>query len=123
MESPVVRFRIYYDDGTTYDGDPWMAPCDGVQIIVQKDDAAGDPYAVGRELLYDTDFYCWRVEQQQWFKCDLYGMFDYLRAPGPKKVLAGRTALRSAYKAAIVRAIQDPDFPLKSAKQAGEERL
>jgi hypothetical protein len=121
MDRP--RWRVYYDDGTTYDGDVWTAPCDGVQVLVQRDDAAGDLYAVGRELLFDADFYCWRVEAERWFRCDLYGLFDYLRSPGMKKIVAGRTAPRDAYKGALLRAQADPDFPVKTARQAGEGRL
>ncbi len=117
------RFRIFYDDGSTYSGEVWDAPGDGVQVIVQCDDAAGDPYAVGRELLFDADFYCWRAQESKWFRCDIFGLHDYLRVAGGKKVVFGRTAPRSAYKAALIQAATDPDFPLKSARQAGEDRL
>lgn len=115
-----MQWRVFYDDGTTVDSRTPLEDVrgDGVQVIVQRDDAVGDLYAVGRELLFDADFYCWRDDR--WFRCDLYGLFDYLRLPGLKKVLAGRTAHRAAYKAALLRAQQDTDFPVKSALQAGE---
>lgn len=119
-----MRFRIYYDDGTADSGTPLEdVRGDGVIVIVQADDAPGDPYAVGRELLFDADYYCWRLEDRRWFRCDIRGLFDYLVAPGMKKVLAGRTVQRAVYKDALRRAQADPDFPVKSAIQAGESRL
>lgn len=119
----VALWRVYYDDGSTVDSTTPLEDVrgDGVQVIVQRDDAPGDVYAVGRELLFDADYYCWRGDR--WFRCDLYGLFDYLRAPGLKKVLAGRTATRMAYKTAMIRAQADMDFPPKSAWQAGEARI
>lgn len=116
----MVQWRVYFDDGATVDSTTPLEDVrgDGVQVIVQRDDTPGDVYAVGRELLYDADFYCWRDDR--WFRCDLYGLFDYLRHPGWRKVVAGRTAHRAAYKTALLRAQQDSDFPLKSARQAGE---
>ena len=80
---------------------------EGVQAIAQRDDDPGDAYAVGRELLFDADYYCWRFATPEttgrWFRCDLYGLFDYLRRPGWKKVLAGRTADRGLSRGARSR--------------------
>ncbi len=119
----MLQWRVYYDDGSTCDSTTSVEAVrgDGVQVIVQRDDALGDVYAVGRELLFDADFYCWR--DGRWFRCDLYGLFDYLRQPGWTKVLAGRTAHRTAYKRALAAAATDAQFPPKSARQAGETRL
>lgn len=120
-----MLWRAYYDNGTTSDSE-WdirKVPTEGVIVMVQKDDAPGDPYAVGRELLFDRDYYCWDVKQGRWFGCDLYGMNDYLRREGWKKVLFGRWTERSNYKSLLLKAQGDPDFPVKSALQAGEERL
>lgn len=124
----MLRWRIYYDDGTTHDSSTPEPTGNergvGVLVIVQADDAPGDPYAVGRELLFDADFYCWRARDARWFRCDLYGLFDYLASPGlMKKVLAGRMVERDVYKSTLIAAQGDPDFPPKSAVQAGEERL
>lgn len=121
-------YRVYYDDGsmTLSDGNrDFVAELDGegVIVIVQEDSDPGDPYAVGRELLFDADYYCWRAADLRWFRCDLYGLFDYLRRPGWKKVLAGRTVPRDIYKATLIKAQNDPDFPVKTAIQAGEGRL
>jgi hypothetical protein len=125
-ESRVVQWRVYYDDVPPQDSlnaTVMGVRGEGVQAIAQRDATPGDPYAVGRELLFDADFYCWNFNDERWFRCDLYGLFDYLRRPGFKKVLAGRTANRAAYKRALIAAQSDPDFPPKSAIQAGEERL
>jgi hypothetical protein len=117
-------WRVYYADGSTYDGAVADAPGDGVIVIVQADNTPGDPYAVGRELLFDADFYCYRVREDRWFRCDVFGLHDYLRTPGHmSKVVFGQWAARSVYKATLIRAQQDPDFPVKSAMQAGERRL
>lgn len=127
------RWRVYYDDGSVFDNftprlvgmvhEPMFAPGSGVIAIVQDDDAPGDVYAVGRELLFDADYYCWRMEENRWFKCDIRGLFDYLDSPGWKKVLAGRTAPRSVYRSVLIQAINDPNFKVRSAVQANEARL
>lgn len=116
------RWRIYYDGGTA----DWRQavetiPGEGVIAIVQADDTPGDPYAVGRQVLFDRDFYWW--EGDGWVMGDAYGLFDYLRRPGWKKIVAGRTVDRRRYKATLTQAVTDPDFPVKTARQAGEARL
>ena len=47
-------------------------------------------------------------------------MSDYLRRPGWKKVIEGRTTDRAIYKQTLLAMQADPDFPVKSALQAGE---
>lgn len=122
------RWRVYYDDGSIADNFALnhtvpTAPGVGVLVIVQEDNDLGDIYSTGRELLFDADYYCWRVEEERWFKCDIHGLFDYLAAPGWKRVLAGRTAPRSAYRAALINAQNDPSFSPRSSAQANEQRL
>lgn len=106
------RWRIYYDDGSTYDASIEAAPCDGVIVVVQ-DDAD-----VGRELLHMKDFYVW--DHGRWFGCDRYGLEDYLRRPGWKKMIAGRNTTPANYHALMERARVDPDFPGKTARLVGE---
>ena len=121
----VIRWRVYYDDGIESDSRTPVQYLrgDGVVAIAQADDRPEDPYRVGRILLFDRDFYVWDDCQECWLMVDTYGMYDYLRQSGWKKVLAGRTINRSLYKRILERAASDPDFPAKSARQAGEERL
>ncbi|RPH64995.1 MAG: hypothetical protein EHM89_00200 [Acidobacteria bacterium] len=106
------QWRIYYDDGSTYDGPVDLAPCDGVIVVAQAD------ADVGREILHLKDFYYW--ERDRWFGCDLYGLWDYLRRPGWKKTLAGRNTEHRNYSAIYQRALDDDDLPPKSARHMNE---
>ncbi len=113
-----MRWRIYYDDGSTHsDGvtSVEFAPCDGVIVIAQADDD------VGRELLHRKDHYYW--ERARWWGCDRYGLEDYLRRPGWRKVLSGRNTEYQNYAALFERARTDPDLPVKTARLVGEEPL
>jgi hypothetical protein len=107
-------YRIFYDDGSTYDGAVEEAPCEGVIIVVQDDSD------VGREVLHMKDYYYW--EHMRWWGADRWGMEDYLRRPGWKKVCAGRNTLPANYSALYDRANQDPDFATKSAFNLTEGR-
>lgn len=83
------KFRVYYEDGSTYDGDPFDAPATGVQVITQEDPAR----TKGFRLFTSKDAYCYK--DGNWFQCDTPGMFDYLMGhPGPLKVLFGRMMVR-----------------------------
>jgi hypothetical protein len=109
------RWCIHYDDGTAYrstDGPLDRAPCDGVIVIAQED------VDVGRELLHLKDFYYW--DRDRWFGSDRYGMEDYLRRPGWKKIVAGRNTTPAQYHTLMDRARLDPWLPAKSARLTGE---
>jgi hypothetical protein len=99
-------FRVYYDDGTTWSQGIEDTPCEGVVVIVQ------DEPDVGREVLHIKDFYYW--EHGRWWGADRWGMEDYLRRPGWKKVLAGRNTFYANYADLYRQACSDPDFPPKS---------
>jgi hypothetical protein len=101
-----VTYRIFYDDGSTYDGAVEDAPCEGVIVIVQDDPD------VGREVLHIKDFYYF--ERDRWWGADRWGMEDYLRRPGWKKVVAGRNTSYANYSVLYDLANADPDFPPKS---------
>lgn len=106
------KWKVLYDTGSCT-GSVEDAPGDGVIVIVQEDDD------VGREILHRKDFYYW--ERGRWFGCDLYGLYDYLRRPGWKKVLAGRNVEPRVYHAMMEQARVDPDFPPKTARLTGED--
>jgi len=110
----MVAWRIYYDDGGAFSSGSAVedAPCDGVIIIAQAD------HDVGKEILHRKDFYYW--ERGRWWGCDRYGLEDYLRRPGWKKVLAGRNTEHRNYSALYERARTDPDLPYKTAKLVSE---
>lgn len=87
------RFKVYYDDGTVYEGDgsdesAWAAPQIGVQVVVYADDAT----AAGYRKVFPKGFkayWCWRGGE--WLLSDDAGYWDYMMyLPGPKKVLFGR---------------------------------
>lgn len=113
-----MTWRIYYDDGSTFDstmGTPVEAPGLGVQAIVQPDER------VGRVLLTRFDWYYWRVDLGEWWASDLFGLLDQLtsdRDGRVQAVKAGRNAV--AYDDILKRAMDDPDFPPKSARLVGE---
>lgn len=117
----MLEWRIYYGDRTTYsseDGSPFDAPPDNVQAIVFVDPT------VGRGIVAKRSIYYWVPEEGQWsgLMDQLgYGLFDYLRQPGARKVIFGRTISNAAYDAVIRQAVTDPDFPVKSANLPGEE--
>jgi hypothetical protein len=112
----VTCWRIYYGDGSTVDdtADPWLVPGVNVQAIVQADPD------VGRYVLHHQDFYWWMPDDGQWHQGDHFGLWDYLARPGPRKVVFGRSLDNVSYKALLAEAVNDPDFPPKSALRAGE---
>src|SRR3990172_5918358 len=103
----VPAFRVYYDGGATYDGDPFWTPVFGVLVIVEQDPDHG------RRLVSAKDYYVW--EHKRWWAVDFVGMVDYLARPGPRRVLFGRTVPNDVWYAAMRRANEDPDFPAPTA--------
>jgi len=82
---------IYYSDATTYQGPPERAPERDVQVIVQHDADHGWHLTLG------SDYYVWRTGA--WVGVDLFGLWDYLAAPGWKRVLFGRTIGNEEFQA------------------------
>lgn len=106
-----MRWRIYYSDGvfSDTDGSAYMAPALGVLVVACEDEA------VGRVLVYGQSYYFWWEKHQRWWGGNLFGMYDYLREPGPKRVLFGREVPNPDWDAAIKRATDDDYLPIKSA--------
>lgn len=100
------QFRIYYHDGTTYDGDPFQAPAWGVLVIVEPNRDSG------RQIVQNGDYYCW--SDNHWYPMDYIGMVDYLARPGPRKVIFGRLVSYDDFYSAYIRADNDPDFPKRT---------
>ena len=90
----MIRFRIYYDDGSTYDGNGSLdsainAPTVGAQVIVYE-----SANSRGRSLVHSKDYYYFK--DGLWNGCDWGGLFDYLTQMGFAKVLLfGRTMMRN----------------------------
>lgn len=78
-----MKFKVFYDDGRTYQGDPFGAPGLGVICIVDRHDFP--------HLHEGSDYYVWKFRENGWTGVDLFGLWDYLVQPGEKKVLFGRT--------------------------------
>lgn len=93
-------FRIYYDDGSTYAGDPFEAASHGVIAVVVRRN--------GKPLVWHSrDAYYWHKEMG-WTPCDDWGYRDYmLNYIGPKAVLFGRNVRDEQYWAIIKRAIAE----------------
>lgn len=109
-----MNWRIYYGDGSTYDGEPFAAPSLNVQAIAQLDDE------VGRHVIAGFDFYWYEPSEDKWWGGEAFGLWDYLSRPGVRKVIFARTLLNEDYRAVFKRACEDPDFPVKSAMRTDE---
>lgn len=109
-----VGFRVYYDGGATWDGDPFAAPGLGVLVIVERDPDHG------RRLVLGATYYTWTGDR--WLPRDEIGFWDYLQQPGPRKVLFGRWVADDVWTDACRRANADPDFPPRTAWRQSEER-
>ena len=108
-----MNYRIYYGDGTAYDGPVEEAPARNVQLIVQSSQEHGWQALSG-------DFYVWRPGH--WFAVDHFGLYDYLLEPGWKRVLFGRTLTSEEYNAIWHQAMNDPEMPPKTAFEKRERR-
>lgn len=89
-----MRWRIYYDDGSTVDDQTshWVVPAVGVQVIAQSS-PGNDEHCF---LMHGKDFYIWLDKEGAWLACDLAGRDDHLmNSPGPTRVLFGRAMYRS----------------------------
>lgn len=102
-----MDFRVYYDGGAVYAGDPFDAPAWGVLVIVQTD------HNHGRNLVMTKDYFVWTGSK--WMTVDYIGMLDYLSTPGHKKVLFGRMVEDEYFYTVVKRANEDPDFPERTA--------
>ena len=112
-EMPVI-WRIYYGDGATYssdDGSPLEAPPMNVQAIAEQDPD------VGRSIWHGKDFYLWR--DGIWHGVDWFGVLDHLMEMGLLKT--GRTISTDEFRAIYQQAVNDPEFPPKSALATHEQ--
>lgn len=102
-----MDFRVYYADGTTYDGDAMGAPALDALLIVEKDADHG------RRIVSGGDYFVW--EGGRWWAVDQVGMYTYLVRTGPRRVLIGRMVSNEHYAETWRRAESDTDFPLRTA--------
>lgn len=104
-----IAWKIYYEDGSTYTGPPYEAPPLGVMIIVHAD------LEHGRFLRFNYDYYWYVEDKDQWEGSDLFGLYDYLMRPGPRKVIFGRITDNETFSSIHQKAYFDEDFLPKTA--------
>ena len=112
---PVLKFKIYYDGGETYDGDPYYAPGTGVLVIAQEDKNHG------RRLELFKDYFIWT--DWGWVGVNEVGFYDYLQSPGPKKVLFGRFVETEYFYSVVKKANDDQELPERTAWYEYEDTI
>ena len=107
-----MRFRIYYGDGSIYDGasqeDAFAALNLNVQLVKQEADNER-----GYTLRHGCNFYCWEdLPVPRWSgKGDVFGLMDYYGyQKGPQKVLIGREIYDDTYKEICRKAVEEGGF-------------
>ena len=104
----MIRWRVYYGDGTTLDNTQcsvFELPTQDVQAVVQFD------LSVGRIVLNGLSVYCWHDKDTEWKAHDYVGMWDYLfHVQGPKYLLFGKTISNEDFFRIRQEAIADKDF-------------
>lgn len=98
----MIDWLVIYGDGSECNSDdcsPFDVPGQDVQACASR--TTDDQSQKGYEPVFGWDFYVWRDDQ--WYGCEIFGLWDYLVRPGPKKVLFGRTVSNDAYRAAVKR--------------------
>lgn len=107
-----LEWRIYYGDGSTYDGPLESAPVVNVQVIVVNDKAPNRKN-VGRLMLFGFDYYLYR-EKEGWYGINgEVDLVDHLLYEQPLKVLKGRGISSENYSKIYNKANLDSDFPKK----------
>ena len=102
------RFRIWYGDGSVYEGvgreDAFNAPTLDVQVILQ----AAEHLPKGYSVTHTKDVYSWR-DDGGWFGMDSLGMHFYLAEQGiPKYCIFGRTMVdRRTFDEVLKRALAE----------------
>lgn len=97
-----MKYIIYYADGSTYEGEPQLAPKRGVIAILQK--IPDDP---NWHVLQEVDFYLWREDWHGgiWQGADLMGKTLYELDPGWKLPLFGESVPGDLYDEIIEAAL------------------
>ena len=101
----MVKWRVYYGDGSTYsdlDGEAWDAPTQDVQILVRPSNKGSR----GFRAMHAKDAYVWK--NGEWCGVDVMGLWDYLlNTRGPTKVIFGRWASDDTFDAIYKRATKE----------------
>ncbi len=118
----MIKYIIFYGDGSTFSGEPENAPRENVQAIATEHEIrAPNPYTVGRFVLDSWDFYLYSDHVGGWHGTNRTSdLIDHLRQGlgpgGVRAVLTGRWISSKAYRAIMERANTEGDFHSKSSE-------
>jgi hypothetical protein len=116
-----LAFRIYYIDGSTYDGRPENAPRLPV-VAICWNDADTSNQTLGRPVIREWDIYIYSDGVGGWHGTNKYAdLMNHLKTQGcgpggVRCVLEGLWINNEHYKEILKRAETDPDFNRKSAR-------
>ncbi len=110
----MLNWRIYYDNGSTFDcteGSPLDAPYDGVLCIVQPD------ILVGRCIMHGWDWYYYVPSEEQWWGSDIFGLIDQFKRHSVDTIAVkqGANVTNAAFMQVMHDAAEDKDFLPKTA--------
>lgn len=119
-----MKFRIYYGDGTTFEGEPEDAPTENVQAIIWDDPEIGISSA-GRIVLHQWDIYIYSADIG-WHGTNKYAdlLLHLKKGCGPqgvRAVLLGQWISRENWLQILHRARTDEPFKPKSADKPSIE--
>lgn len=103
-----MRFRIYYEDGSTYEGygfeDAINAPTMRVQVCVNDRPSGSKNYS----LQHSKDAYVWR-DDGGWYGVDSLGLHEYWFERGKAKyaVFGGTMARTEEFHSCLNRALDE----------------
>ena len=96
-----IDWKVWYGDGSTYTGDPFLAPPANVQVVIHRADNKQ-----GYDVNWGKDCYYWKDDR--WVACDDWGLRDYMMMHiGPKAVLFGRSLRDEDFWAIKEKAMKD----------------
>jgi hypothetical protein len=111
-----MPWRIYYGDGTVYEGPAKDAPPLDVQAIAQADNRGWSQYSTGRMIYHSFDFYLYC--EGQWIGVNsLVDLVDHILHRPIDKVLKGRMITHERWEAIMERAQKDRDLPRKGSQR------
>ena len=102
-----MKWRIYYADYTIFDntqGDPEDAPTEGFICALGYDETGA------RYIMHKWDHYRFDKASNQWWGCDVFGVFQALRLGEMYAYKEGRTVSKTLYNELMAKAHNDPDF-------------
>ena len=113
----MLRWRIYYEDLTTFDdsqGGPGDAPANGVVAINQVTDCIHHPTETFKNTearLYGEDWMWWRPDLGCWLQGERDGLLDAFMHTPAQFAKQGRMTGHKRWEELWTRVSSDPDFP------------